>query len=85
MTWVSGIVVYTITWWVVLFIVLPWRVTTVKQTGRGEMAGAPDNPHLLYKAMWTTIIATVVFVGIYGLIASDLISFQDMADRMGRY
>jgi predicted secreted protein len=49
------------------------------------MAGAPDNPHLLYKALWTTIISTVIFVAIYALIASDLISFQDMADRMGRY
>lgn len=85
MNWVSGIVVYTITWWVVLFAVLPWRVTTNQQKGRGEMAGAPDNPHLLYKAMWTTIIATVVFGVIYAVIAADLISFQDMADRMGRY
>lgn len=85
MNWVSGIVVYTITWWVVLFAVLPWRVTTNDAKGRGEMAGAPDNPHLLYKALWTTIISTVIFVAIYALIASDLISFQDMADRMGRY
>ena len=85
MNWVSGIVVYTITWWVVLFAVLPWRVTTSAPKGRGEMAGAPDNPHLLYKAMWTTIIATIIFIGIYAVIASDLISFQDMADRMGRY
>ncbi len=85
MTWVSGIVVYTITWWVVLFVVLPWRVTTTHKKGQGEMAGAPDNPHILYKAMWTTIITTVVFVGIYAVVASDLISFQDMTDQIGRY
>jgi predicted secreted protein len=85
MNWVSGIVVYTITWWVVLFAVLPWRVTTTHKKRLGEMAGAPDSPHILYKAMWTTIIATVVFVGIYAVVASDLISFQDMADQTGRY
>ncbi len=85
MNWVSGIVVYTITWWVVLFAVLPWRVTTTDKMKQGNMAGAPDNPHLLYKGVWTTIIATVVFMGIYAVVASDLISFQDMTDQIGRY
>lgn len=84
MTWVSGIVVYIITWWVVLFAVLPWRVTPAQPTGAGEMAGAPENPHIAYKALWTTIIATGVFIGIFALVEADLISFQDMADRLGR-
>lgn len=84
MNWVSGVVVYVITWWIVLFAVLPWRVTPTRGSIAGEMAGAPENPHLLYKALWTTGIATVVFIGIYALVASNLISFQEMADRLGR-
>lgn len=84
MNWVSGVVVYVITWWVVLFAVLPWRVTPANQKVEGAMAGAPDNPHILYKVLWTTIISTVVFLGIYALVASNLISFQDMADQLGR-
>lgn len=84
MNWVSGVVVYVITWWIVLFAVLPWRVTPTRRSIAGEMAGAPENPHLLYKALWTTSIATVVFIGIYALVASNLISFQEMADRLGR-
>lgn len=84
MNWVSGVVVYVITWWIVLFAVLPWRVTPAKRQVEGEMAGAPENPHLLYKALWTTIIATGIFLAIYLLVASNLISFQEMADRLGR-
>lgn len=84
MDWVSAVLVYIVTWWVVLFAVLPWRVTPARQKVEGAMAGAPENPYLLEKAFWTTAIAAIVFAGIYTLVASDLISFQAMAEAMDR-
>lgn len=78
MNWFTGIMVYVIVWWVVLFTVLPFGVKPAKDTGEGHMSGAPEKPKLVRKAIITSLIAAVVFAAIYGLIESDLISFYRM-------
>lgn len=78
MNWFTGIMVYVIVWWVVLFMVLPFGVKPAKDTGEGHMAGAPEKPLLLKKAIATSIVAAIVFAVIYVLIESDVISFYRM-------
>jgi predicted secreted protein len=74
--WVTGIVVYMLTWWVVLFAILPlW----VKPTGPDEIghgAGAPKQPYMWRKVALTSAIAAVVWVGIYILVIEPWISFR---------
>lgn len=80
MTWFSGLLTYGIIWWVVLFAVLPWGVRTPgpDEVQAGHASSAPLNPMLWRKALITTLIAAVIWVGVYALVASDLLSFRAM-------
>jgi predicted secreted protein len=82
MTIITGIVVYVVTWWVVLFVVLPWGVESSKSGVPGEMPGAPEQPRILLKFSITSGITTVLWVVIYLLVTSDVISFRELAMKM---
>ncbi len=77
MGWFTGCVLYVLIWWTALFAVLPFGTRPVpeadKQTG---WRGAPERPLLLRKAIATTIVATIVWVGAYLLISSPYLSFR---------
>ena len=77
MNWVSGLVVYLITWWLVLFTVLPWGVRPPETPEPGNAPSAPENPRMWLKAGITTAIAALVWLAIYGIVESDLISLRD--------
>ncbi|MDQ2101406.1 DUF1467 family protein [Azospirillum isscasi] len=79
MGWVTGICVYVVVWWVVLFAVLPWGVRAPTQPEPGMAASAPERPRILLKFAVTTLVAAVVWLGIYAVVQSDLISFREMA------
>lgn len=68
----AAVVVYFTIWWVVLFAVLPWGVTSQKEAGdvlRGSDPGAPAAPRLLWKVLWTTAISAAVFAVVMVLFA----------------
>lgn len=79
MGWVTGISVYVVVWWVVLFAVLPWGVRTPAQPEPGMANSAPERPRILLKFAATTLVAAVVWLVIYAVVQSDLISFREMA------
>jgi predicted secreted protein len=68
MSWVSLVAIYFVTWWMVLFVVLPFGVRNSAEAGTavadGHDAGAPLQPQLLRKAKITTVLSAVVmFLG----------------------
>ena len=77
MTLFSGILVYTVIWWLVLFTVLPWGVRRSEEPEPGHAVEAPSNPRIVIKFAITTAIATVLFAVAWWLIQSDLISFRE--------
>jgi predicted secreted protein len=77
MGWVTGIVVYVLAWWVTLFAVLPLWVTPADADDPGYAAGAPRRPRMLLKLAVTTVVAAVVWLGIYLLVHSPLLSFRE--------
>ena len=77
MSWVTGLAVYFIVWWVVLFTVLPWGVRSPDTPVPGNAPSAPDNPRLGLKAAITTAIAVLVWLAIYGVIESGWISLRE--------
>ena len=79
MGWVTGISVYVVVWWVVLFAVLPWGVRTPAQPEPGMANSAPERPRILLKFAATTLVAAVVWLIIYAVVQSELISFREMA------
>ncbi|WP_366656257.1 DUF1467 family protein [Fodinicurvata sp. EGI_FJ10296] len=84
MHWVSGIVVFFIVWWTVLFAILPIgiRPTQYEETEEGHQVGAPANPMLVRKAVQTTVVTCVIWLVIYGLVAADVFSFQQWASEI---
>ncbi|MXP63207.1 DUF1467 family protein [Roseomonas sp. M0104] len=77
MNWFTGFVVYFLVWWTVLFAVLPVGIRPDPDgQAPGNWRGAPEAPGIGRKALWTTVVATVVFLGIYSLITSDWLSFR---------
>lgn len=68
MSIVSAVAVYFIVWWLCLFVVLPFGVRSqheMEDVTLGSERGAPQRPRLLMKALATTVLATIVFAGIY--------------------
>lgn len=83
MGWVSGIVVFLLTWWTVIFMVLPWGVQRDEgDTARLHGGCAPSNPNLKKKLAITTVLAAVIWIIIYILMEMDIISFHDLATQM---
>ncbi len=83
MTWLTGVVVYILVWWVTLFAILPLWVTPADRDDPGHGAGAPQHPHMLRKLALTTAIATVIWLGIYLVVVSPWFSFRDTGDWPG--
>ena len=79
MNWPSGVVLYAILWCIVLFAVLPWGVRTADPSDLGYAAGAPANPQLRKKLLWTTGITAALWLVIFLVVQADVISFRDWA------
>jgi predicted secreted protein len=75
-SWASGIVVYFLIWWVVLFAVLPWGVQVPEKSEPGHAPSAPVRPRLWIKAAVTTVVAGLLWLGYYWLYQSGWIEFR---------
>lgn len=67
----GAIALYFIVWWTTLFAVLPFGVRSQVEEGdvvKGTEPGAPAAPRLVRKALWTTIVASVVFTIAVGVV-----------------
>jgi predicted secreted protein len=68
MHWTSFIAIYFVTWFLVLFGVLPFGVRTqddAKDRVLGTPESAPVNPRLVRTAVITTVITTFLCAGYY--------------------
>ena len=75
----TGIAVYIVIWWVVIFMVLPWGVRPVgaDDIAKGHASSAPRQPRILTKMAVTSVVAALVWVGIYFLIESGGLSLRE--------
>ena len=68
-----SVAIYFTMWWIVLFAVLPWGVRNASEAGDtpvpGVDPGAPVKPHLLLKALATTVVSGVLFAALYVYVA----------------
>lgn len=78
----SAIAIYFITWWVCLFVVLPFGVKNAHEAGeaveQGNEHGAPVRPMLWRKVLATTVLSAVVFALIWGQVTYRWIGFDDI-------
>ena len=76
MSWLSGIVVYVILWWLVFFMALPVGVRRAAEVEHGNDPGAPERARLGLKAAVTTVVAGVLTLLVVLLVDSDLLTFR---------
>ena len=85
MPWSMIVAIYFITWWIVLFAILPWGV---RPQAEAEMApgtdpGAPAIHALKAKIVWTTVVSAIVFGAFYAAYVSHLITLENLATLWG--
>ena len=77
MNWFTGVVLYVLIWWTVLFAVLPIGTKPVAEADEHTgWRGVPERPRIAMKVLLTTLIAALVWLGCYALITSDWLSFR---------
>lgn len=78
----TGILVFVVVWWVVLFAVLPWGVETDAAPPPGTAASAPRTPRIAMKMLITTLISLGIWLAIYLIVAYSGFSFREWAKTM---
>jgi predicted secreted protein len=77
-----GLAIYFVIWWIVLFAMLPIGVRTTEEEGQERPAGfaesAPHRPRLVPKMLATTVVAAIVFAGVYAVIVHHVIRLDDI-------
>ncbi len=67
---------YLVIWWIVLFAVLPFGVKPAREGELGHDAGAPQKPHLLAKAVATTVLAALIWLLVHWAMVTELAKLQ---------
>ena len=74
--------IYFVIWWIVLFAMLPFGVRTSEEAGEkaspGTAESAPHRPKLLPKMIATTVVASIVFVGVYAIVVHHVITLDEI-------
>ena len=72
-------IIYIIIWWIVFFAILPIDVERHKSIKiDGEDPGSPENPKMLKKFIYCTVITTVLFTLIYLLMKFEYLNLRNI-------
>ncbi len=83
---ISGLVLFAVIWFMVLFVVLPLRLTTQEETGDvvpGTPSSAPVDPGLRGKVRIVTAVSVVLWAICAAVILTGAITVADL-DFFGR-
>lgn len=67
MTLFQCMLFYAVTWWLVLFMVLPWGAKAPTNPAPGHASSAPENPRLKRKMLITSLLALLVTLVVYSV------------------
>ena len=72
-------IIYIIIWWIVFFAILPIDVDRIKiEKIEGEDPGSPENPKILKKFIYCTVITTIFFTIIYLLMKFEYLNLRNI-------
>lgn len=78
---VTGIAVFFVLWWLLLFVILPLDIKGQHEDGdvvQGTEPGAPSHPFIKRKIIQTTILTVIVWVIIFVIIEFNLIDLDNI-------
>ena len=72
-------IIYIIIWWIVFFAILPIDVERNKSIIiEGEDPGSPENPKMIKKFIYCTVITTILFAIIYLLMKFEYLNLRNI-------
>ncbi len=75
----GSLVIFVILWWIVFFSLLPIDVNREKKGNiRGSDAGAPENPRIIKKFIYSTLITSLIFIVIYILVRYEYLNIRNL-------
>ena len=78
MGWVTLLAIYFVIWWITIFVVLPFGVQRQTDGIEGQSTGAPQSPGLLLKMGINSVLAFIIWLGIFLIDKFDLITLSDI-------
>jgi predicted secreted protein len=82
----TGLAIYFVMWWIVLFLTLPFGIRSQHEDGVGEPGTDPGAPILTRmgpKLIWTTIISAVIFAISMFAYSAGYLSIERLSKLMG--
>ena len=75
----GSIVVFVCLWWIVFFAILPIDVNRkIEGNTRGIDPGAPQNPRILKKIIYSSLITSIIFIIIYILVKYEYLNLRNL-------
>ena len=73
----GSLIIFVLIWWIIFFSLLPIDVDRKhKEIVEGVDKGSPENPKIIKKIFYTTIITSIIFVGIFMLVKYDYLNLR---------
>ena len=73
----GSLIIFVLIWWIIFFSLLPIDVDRKhRQLVEGVDKGSPENPRIIKKIFYTTIITSIIFVGIFMLVKYDYLNLR---------
>tara|TARA_B100000941_G_scaffold119304_1_gene83731 strand:+ start:149 stop:394 length:246 start_codon:yes stop_codon:yes gene_type:complete len=73
----GSLIIFVLIWWIVFFSLLPIDVERKHiEIVEGVDKGSPENPRIIKKIFYTTIIASIIFIGIFMLVKYDYLNLR---------
>jgi len=76
-SFIFGVAIYGIIWFLTLFMVLPWGVVSQEEHGEimpGSSESAPAQPRIYKKLLITTAISIVFYALVYWMLTSGVLA-----------
>ena len=79
MSLTGSLIIYVLIWWIVFFALLPIDVNgEKKQNIIGIDAGAPENPKIIKKFVYSTLITSIIFIIIFLLVKYEYLNIRNL-------
>ncbi len=73
----GSLIIFVLIWWIIFFSLLPIDVDRKhKEMVEGIDKGSPENPKIIKKIIYTTIITSIIFIGIFMLVKYDYLNLR---------
>lgn len=82
----TGLAIYFVLWWIVLFLTLPFGVRSQHEDGEsapGTDPGAPIVAQMGRKLLWTTIISAIIFTVAWLAYNAGYLNIELLSKLMG--